>query len=92
MEKEHLKEQNEQFSVDYNLFESYIHVNHLRVGYEHRNKGIASKVLSDIQNKYKLPIFLICYETLLPFYKKINFSIDEIEEDDYFLMKRDNLG
>lgn len=92
MKHSNIKEQNEQYSVDYNSFESYIHINHLRVEYEHRNKGIASKVISDIQNKYKLPIFLICYETLLPFYKKINFGIDEIEEDDYFLMKRDYTG
>ena len=79
----------ETFSVNFDVFGSCIFINHISVEYEHRNKGIATNVLKQIQDKYNLPIFLLAFETLLPFYTKLNFSIVGIEEDDYFLMKWD---
>lgn len=84
-----VKLKDETFSVNFDVFGSCIFINHISVEYEHRNKGIATNVLNKIQDMYNLPIFLLAFETLLPFYTKLNFSIDGIEEDDYFLMKRD---
>lgn len=78
----------ETFSVNLDVFESYVFINHISVEYEHRNKGIATNVLNQIQDIYNLPIYLLAYQTVLPFYTKLNFAIDGIEEDDYFLMKR----
>lgn len=88
------------YTVDYDIINDtnvtdiynttqYIYIHTIRVDDNHRGKGIANNVLTELQKKHGMHIMLLCFETLKPFYEHIGFYVYELCEDDYYTMKRD---
>lgn len=79
------------YDVVYDSIENntFIFIHHINIEYEHRCKGIASRILNELQETHKKSIMLLCYETLKPFYEHIGFHVHELCEDDYYTMRRD---
>ena len=64
---------NKIYKLDYNVGD-VIFINTFRIEPVYRKRGYSKRILTSLQKKYDKPIVLLCFPTLLKFYKKIGFK------------------
>jgi predicted GNAT family N-acyltransferase len=74
------------YNIDFNIDES-IFINKFSINEKYRKRGYSKRIINSLYEKYKLPIYLHCFPTLLNFYKKIGFEEVCKTFDDYIEMK-----
>jgi len=83
---------NEQFCIKYSVERYYIFVESFSIHFNHRNKKLSYKIFNDLQQEHNLPIILNCFHTLIPYYKKLGFKIDDQWDEEYFQMSKQLKG
>lgn len=73
-------------NITYKVLDTIVVVEHLNVEPKYRRKGIGTKVLLELRQRYDKPLFLLCWETLIPFYEKVGFINEGQTVNEYYEM------
>lgn len=80
---------NKIYSLNYDVSDEiiYIYIRTFMIKPQYRNRGFSKKIFDNIRRKYKLPIILEYWSTLLEYYKHLGFVEIDRTCDGYIEMK-----